>query len=94
VPATELDKEDVLRFVLAEAKKLKVDNLTQRSEIDGLTRTIQNQKTTIDELRTKLMTVEKELEDALQLATAPKTVVVDQALADDLSFLGYPASTK
>lgn len=93
-PPTILDKDDVLRFIVAEAKKLKEENgrlqyanKIDNGRIDDLVKECDTKTATIRKL-------EAELEDALQAATAPKKVTVDDALAQDLAFLGYSASAK
>lgn len=87
--SVELDRDDVLRFVTAEAKKLKIENQELTQKLGAIEKALLVKD---DILRNAQNTI-ADLERLLEEATKPKTVTIAEgdSLSDDLRFLGYPA---
>lgn len=88
IMAKTLDREDALRFVVAEAKKLKEENTSLYNKLGELRIYAETTDKKVTEHLGTIKRLERELKEALELATAPKTVEVEDSLAQDLSFFG------
>lgn len=90
MPGIELDRDDALRYVTAEAKKLKIANIELQQEIATKTTQLANANAQYQTATARVI----ELENLLEEATKPRTTIVPAGdpLAEDLSFLGYPTA--